>query len=66
MAVLTAAIRKRMPKKQFAGPGKSFPIPDEEHARLALQFVGRSEAKGNITPMQAAIIRRKASAKLGK
>jgi hypothetical protein len=65
MAVLTAAIRKRMPGSQFAGPGKSFPVEDKIHAQKALQFVGRSETAGNITPMQAAIIKRKAKAKLG-
>jgi hypothetical protein len=53
-----------MPKSQFAGPGKSFPVNDAIHAEKALQFVGRSAAAGNITPMQAAIIKRKAKAKL--
>lgn len=64
MALLTAAIRKKMPAKEFAGPGKSFPMPDKEHAKLAEEFVGRSEAAGNVTPMQAAVIRRKAKTKL--
>lgn len=66
MAVLTAAIRKGMPNKEFAGPGKSFPVEDKIHAEKALQFVGKSEAKGNVTPMQAAMIKRKAKAKLGE
>ncbi len=35
MAKLTAAERKAAPK---AGPKGSFPIPDVEHARLALQM----------------------------
>jgi len=64
MAVLTPAKRADMPKKEFAGPGKSFPIPDATHAKLALAFVGRSEAAGHISPEEANHIRVAAHAKL--
>ena len=32
-----------MPKSEFAGPGKSFPIPDKGHARAALIDVSRAK-----------------------
>ncbi len=36
MAKLTAAKRKKLPASTFAGPDRSFPIPDAGHARAAL------------------------------
>ncbi len=36
MARLTAAQRKALPAKAFAGPNRSFPINDAAHARAAL------------------------------
>jgi hypothetical protein len=51
MAKLTAAQRKKMPKKTFAVPSKKtkknptgnggYPVPDANHARLALSMVSR-------------------------
>jgi len=38
MARLTAAQRKKLPKKSFAGPGRSFPMNDKAHARKAVQM----------------------------
>jgi len=32
---LTAKDRKKLPKSEFAGPGKSYPIPDKSHAANA-------------------------------
>lgn len=65
MANLTAAKRKGMSKKQFAGPGKSFPINDAEHAKLAIGGATRAERAGNISPSEEAGIKSKARAKLG-
>ena len=65
MAALSAVARKKLPGKDFAGPGRSFPVNDKIHAEKALQLVGRSEKAGNISPMQAAAIKRKARMKLG-
>lgn len=65
MANLTASRRKAMPRKSFAGPGKSFPINDPEHARLAIGGATRSERAGNISASEAASIKAKARAKLG-
>lgn len=41
MAKLTAEQRKNLSARVFAGTGATFPIPDLEHARLALQMSGR-------------------------
>ena len=46
MAKLTTKRRKALPKADFAGPDRSFPIPDESHARNALARVAnKSPAK---------------------
>jgi hypothetical protein len=63
---LTAADRKAMPKKEFAGPGRSFPIGDKTHARLAISGATRSERAGNISEGTADKIKAKARAKLGE
>jgi hypothetical protein len=47
-------------------PGGKFPIGDTSHAVAAKRLVGRSLAKGNITPAQAATVRHKASQVLGE
>jgi hypothetical protein len=36
MAKLTTAKRKALPSSTFAGPDRSYPIPDASHARNAL------------------------------
>jgi hypothetical protein len=41
MAKLTAAARKKIPTKSFAGPDRSYPIEDESHARNALSRVSQ-------------------------
>ena len=66
MAKLNSKARGKLPKGDFAGPGRSFPIEDKVHAEKALQLVGRSVKAGNTTPAQAATIKAKARAKLGK
>ena len=66
MARLTARQRRKLPKSTFAGPGRSFPIPDKGHAKAALRLVGRSERAGNISAAQAARIRARARRKLGR
>jgi hypothetical protein len=66
MAKLDAAKRRKMPKKDFAGKGRSFPIGDKEHARLAIGGATRSERAGNISASTAAKIKAKARAKLKK
>ena len=36
MAKLTSAQRKKIPADKFAGPNRSFPIPDKAHAHAAI------------------------------
>ena len=65
MGLLTAAKRRGMPKRDFAGPGDSFPINDPTHARMAISGATRSERAGNISAREAASIKSKARRKLG-
>ncbi len=60
MAKLSTEARKKLPDSVFAGPGRSFPIPNPSHAVAAERLVGRSEKAGNITASQADTIRAKA------
>lgn len=66
MANLSAAQRKAMPASEFAGPGKSFPVNDKTHARLAISGATRAKNAGNISASTEASIKSKARAKLGK
>lgn len=66
MAKLTTGQRKALPSKSFAGPGRSFPINDKPHARKAIQLAPRAVKAGSITPIQQAMIDKKAKTKLGK
>jgi hypothetical protein len=42
MARLKAAQRRALPDSTFAGPGRSFPIPDKAHAHAALGLIGHA------------------------
>jgi hypothetical protein len=66
MAKLTSKARKALPKKDFAGPGKSFPVENKTHARLAIGGATRSERAGNISAPEAAKIKGAARAVLKK
>jgi hypothetical protein len=44
VAKLTAAKRRALPSKTFAGPGRSFPIPDKGHAKAALGRINNAPA----------------------
>jgi hypothetical protein len=51
MAKLTSKQRNSLPAKTFAGPDRSYPIPDASHARNALSRVsqfGTSELKAKV------------------
>jgi len=63
---LSTKARKSLPSKVFAGPGRSFPIPDKTHALKALQLAPYSEEKGNISPAEESRIKTKARKKLGE
>ncbi len=59
MARLTAADRRALPASTFAGPNRSFPIPDKNHARAALAEIKHAP------PEARAKIRARAEKKLG-
>jgi len=71
MAKLSTKQRNAIPKSKFGLPGRakgkpgSFPMPDKGHARAAEIDASKSERKGNITPMQKAMIDSKAKKVLG-
>lgn len=44
MARLTTAQRDKLPGKTFAGPDRSFPIPDKNHAKAALALIRHAPA----------------------
>lgn len=60
MAKLSAGKRRSMPKSQFAGPGKSFPVNDKAHQRLAVSGATRSYNAGNISKSEEQRIKAKA------
>lgn len=59
MAKLSAADRRALPASTFAGPGRSFPIPDKGHAKAALAEINHAPASARPR------IRARAKAKLG-
>ena len=60
---LSTSTRKSMPQSDFAGPGRSFPIPDITHARKAIQLGPRSVHAGNLTMADLGKIEAKAKRK---
>jgi hypothetical protein len=54
MAVLSSKQRNRLPASTFAGPDRSYPIPDPSHARNAL-----ARASQHASPALEAKIRAK-------
>lgn len=64
MAKLTAAKRKKIPASEFAGPQRSYPIPDKAHAANAKARATQMVAKGKLSPSAAAKIKAKANKKL--
>jgi hypothetical protein len=59
MAKLTAAARKRLPKKSFAVPSKNgYPIQDKSHARNALARVSQFGSSAEKKKVRAAVHRK--------
>jgi hypothetical protein len=52
MARLTAKARAGLRSSTFAGPNRSFPIPDKSHARAALSLI-RHAAPGDRPKIRA-------------
>lgn len=56
MAKLTTKSRKALPTKAFAVPSqRAYPIPNPEHARLALAMVSRYGSPAQQAEVRAAV-----------
>lgn len=64
MAVLSKSDRDNLDSSQFAGPGRTYPIPDKGHARAAITDASHAEHVGNISKSTEERIDAKAKAKL--
>lgn len=60
MSRLSLHERAKLPRSTFAGPHRSFPIPDKNHARAALALIGHA------APADRAKIRARARAMLAR
>lgn len=61
MAKLTAGKRAKLPRGDFAGPGRSFPVNDPNHARLAKSAASRKVNSGTMSKGEEASIDAKAN-----
>lgn len=66
MAKLTTKKRNSLPKSEFAGPDRSYPVNDKSHARNAKARASEMEHKGKLSPSSKAKIDAKADRVLGK
>ena len=66
MARLTTKARKALPKSEFAGPGRSYPVPDKSHAANAKARASQAVKAGRMSKAQEASIDAKANRVLGK
>jgi len=60
MAKLTASRRRKLPKRDFAGPGRSYPITDAGHAKAALAPASHARKLGHLSAGAYARIKNKA------
>lgn len=66
MAKLTAAARKKIPAGEFAGPDRSYPVPDKSHAANAKARASQAVNAGRMSKSQEEKIDAKADKVLGK
>lgn len=66
MAKLNAAARKALPKSDFAGPDRSYPVPDKGHAMAAKSRASAAVNAGRMSKGTEAKIDAKANKVLGK
>ena len=66
MAKLTAKKRKALPKSDFAGKDKSYPVNDKSHAANAKARATQMVKKGKLSPASKSKIDAKANKVLGK
>ena len=58
MAKLTTKARKALPTSTFAGPDRSYPVPDKSHARNALARVSQFGSPAVKARVRAAVHRK--------
>lgn len=66
MAKLTAKTRKALPKAAFAGPGRTYPVPDKSHATAAKARATQAVRAGRMSATEKSRIDAKANKVLGK
>ena len=66
MAKLTTKERNDLPKKEFAGPDRSYPVPDRSHAANAKARAQQQYNKGHISLSMLHHIDEKANKVLGE
>lgn len=66
MAKLTTGQRNKLPASKFAGPDRSYPIPDKAHAANAKARAAQQVAKGNLSKAGEQRIDAKANRVLGE
>jgi hypothetical protein len=52
MSKLSTRSRNALPRRDFAGPGRSYPVPDRTHAINAKSRAQQQYARGNLTKGQ--------------
>lgn len=66
MSKLHASTRNAIPARDFAGPDRSYPIPDESHARAALSMGAQHASPEVLARIRAHVARKFPSIKQGK
>ena len=66
MAKLSTAKRKALPAKDFAGPGRSYPVENKAHAANAKARASQAVNSGRMSKGTEAKIDARANRKLGK
>jgi len=66
MSKLTAADRKKLPDSAFAGPNRSYPVPDEAHAKAAKSRASQAVHAKRMNKAEEDVIDVKANKVLGK
>lgn len=65
MAKISSAARDKMPAKEFAGPDRSYPVPDKSHAANAKARASQAVNAGRMSKGTEAKIDAKADRVLG-
>ena len=65
MSKLTSKARDKLPKDEFAGPGRSYPIPDKAHAVDAKARASQAVKAGRMSKAEEAKIAANADRVIG-